>query len=231
MLLSLTIVRYKKALIPLAFLAMAIHRLPLWLNPACKFWKLMGCGKNGSFSIKPDLQQWALLAVWNNQDEFNKFQKHSFISGWWKKFCNETFTILCIPVASRGKWDNKEPFDSTESTELNGPVAVLTRATIRLNRLKNFWQNVDKVSRLMHTSPGYITSFGIGEAPYYRQATFSLWENTDSVKAFAYGSKEHTEVIKKTRQENWYSEELFARFKTLSCTGTINGINPLEGKI
>ena len=191
----------------------------------------MGCGKNGSFSIQPDLQQWALLAVWNDKNDFHKFKKHSFISAWWKLFCSETFTILCIPLTSHGKWDKKEPFVSREPAELNdGPVAVLTRATIRFNRLRNFWQNVDQVSRLMHSSPGYITSFGIGEAPYYRQATFSLWQDIESVKKFAYGSKEHSEVIRKTRQENWYSEELFARFKPIYCSGTINGVNPLEGK-
>jgi hypothetical protein len=37
-------------------------------------------------------------------------------------------------------------------------------------------------------------------------------------------------VIKKTRNEDWYSEELFARFKIISGTGTLNGIDPLSSK-
>ena len=44
------------------------------------------------------------------------------------------------------------------------------------------------------------------------QATFSVWKNFDAVKKFAYVSKEHSEIIKKTRKRNWYSEDLFARF-------------------
>jgi heme-degrading monooxygenase HmoA len=79
----------------------------------------------------------------------------------------------------------------------------------------------------MTDAPGYITSFGVGEAPVYRQATFSVWESMEHMKAFAYGSKQHAEVIKKTRSEGWYSEELFARFRIIESKGTINGIDPL----
>ena len=79
----------------------------------------------------------------------------------------------------------------------------------------------------MEKAPGYITSVGVGEAPFFRQATFSIWESMDTMKAFAYGSKEHGEVIKKTRQQNWYTEELFARFRILCSEGTLNGNNPI----
>ena len=82
---------------------------------------------------------------------------------------------------------------------------------------------------MMKHAPGFITSFGIGEAPVYRQATFSIWESINHVKAFAYASKEHAEVIKKTRAEKWYSEELFARFKIVDSFGTINEKDPLPG--
>ena len=228
MLVTLTIIRYTKLKIPFAFLAMAIHRLPLMLNKKCSFWKLMGSGKNGSFDKKADLQQWGLLAVWSNENDLQKFLKTSFISSWWRLFATETYTIVCQPITSHGTWDGKEPFGKAQNSAYNGPVAVLTRATIRFNRLKNFWANVDKVADLMAHSKGYITSFGIGEAPLYRQATFSVWESLDDVKAFAYQSEEHRDVIQKTRDENWYSEELFARFKPIASFGTLKGEDPLE---
>jgi heme-degrading monooxygenase HmoA len=132
-------------------------------------------------------------------------------------------------MQSHGQWGGKEPFGKPAPKEINGPVAVLTRATIRFNRLKNFWANVDTVANIMANAPGYIASFGIGEAPVYRQATFSVWKSIDDVKAFAYKSPEHAEVIKKTRDENWYSEELFARFKPIASFGTLNGTDPLNG--
>lgn len=229
MIVSLTIVRYRKAFIPMALFAMAIHRIPLWLQKGCTFWKLLGSGRNGAFDLQPDWQQWGLLAVWDNREDFERFNNRSFVNKWWDLFTYERWTLLCIPLQSHGKWDGKEPFGGADIKDHSGPVAVLTRATININRLKNFWANVDGVAKLMKDAPGFITSFGIGEAPVYRQATFSVWRSIEDVKAFAYASKEHAEVIKKTRLEKWYSEELFARFIPFANIGTINGKDPLKG--
>lgn len=231
MIVSLTIIRYRKAMIPFALLAMAIHRLPLALQKGCTFWKLLGSGRNGTFDLHPDWQQWGLLAAWNDRETFDKFDKRGFVAKWWNKLAIERWTVLLEPLQSHGKWDGKTPFDNLNVTEYTGIIAVLTRATIRFDRLKAFWGNVDSVANIMASTPGYITSFGVGEAPVYRQATFSIWRSVADVKAFAYASKEHAEVIKKTRDENWYSEELFARFKPIASFGTINGKNPLENLI
>ena len=51
MIVSLTIVRYRKLFIPFALLAMAIHRRPMRMQKACTFWQLLGTGKNGTFSL------------------------------------------------------------------------------------------------------------------------------------------------------------------------------------
>lgn len=229
MIVSLTIVRYRKSLVPLALLAMAVHRLPLIFNKACSFWKLLGSGRNGTFDLNPDWQQWGLLAVWDTRDAFDSFYNHSFINKWWDTFTIEKWTIICEPLQSHGKWNNKEPFGKPNVKTITGPVAILTRATIRLNKLKGFWSNVDSVANIMADAPGFITSLGIGEAPFYKQATFSIWKSIEDVKLFAYASHEHAEVIKKTRNENWYSEELFARFNIVDSLGTINGKDPLKG--
>jgi len=45
---------------------------------------------------------------------------------------------------------------------------------------------------------------------------------------YAYKTAHHQQVIKKTRADSWYSEELFARFEVLSVAGTWKGQNPLE---
>jgi len=228
MIVSLTIVRYRKILVPFALLAMAIHRAYMRAQKGCTFYRLLGSGRDGTFSLNPDWQQWGLLAVWDSRENFDSFYQSSPVSKWWDRFTAERWTILCSPLQSHGKWDGQEPFGKINNEIPDGPVAVLTRATIRLNRLKNFWGHIDKPSQLMSHSQGYIMSLGIGEMPFYRQATFSVWQSIDDVKKFAYDSKEHAEVIRKTREENWYSEELFARFTPIAAFGTINGKNPLQ---
>jgi len=231
MIVNLTIVRYPKRFIPFALAAMAMHREPMKKQKGCSFWQLLGSGKNGTFSLNPDWQQWGLFAVWDDRQSFDEFYTDSFVSRWWDKYGCEKWSILCEPLQSHGQWESKEPFGKVNIQGYEGPVIVLTRATLRFNRLKNFWSNVNEVSDLMRRSHGYIMSLGIGERPVYRQATFSIWNSLNDVKAFAYGSKEHSQVIRKTRDEGWYSEELFARFKPIACTGTLNNTDPLKGQI
>ncbi len=227
MLCTLTIVRYPKYLGWAGFLSMAFFRLPLWLNKTVGFWKLMGCGKNGTFDKTPDWRQWALLQIENEKWE-RKSKTPTFITGWWKFFNCEVWTLLLEPIESHGTWDGKQCFGQLpKQTDYEGRIAVLTRATIRLNRLKQFWKHVDGIASQMAGADGFITSVGIGEVPWIKQATFSIWESKAAMKAFAYNMKEHKEVIKKTHQENWYSEDMFTRFQVLESNGSINGYNPL----
>jgi hypothetical protein len=237
-------VRYPKYFGFAGFLSMALFRLPLMLNKKISFWKLLGCGKNGTFDIHPDWNQWAVLSVGCRQlpvdseqhgrlpADYRRLIYDSFINRWWKFFNCEVYSILLEPIEGHGRWDNKKIFDALpKQTNYEGVIAVLTRATIRLRRLKKFWKNVDSVASQMQAVPGFITSVGIGEVPWIKQATFSVWENKEAMKTFAYKMQEHAEVIRKTRNENWYSEEMFVRFKPVASFGSLNGTDPLKGKL
>lgn len=240
---TLTIIRYRKRFVPFAFLAMAFFRIPLGFNKRNQFWKLMGSGKNGTFDKKPDFQQWAILSVSNLKFKTVQLKHYSgqlllqklyghFISKWIALFNCETITYLLESIEGHGLWDGKQVFgDLPPKSEYDGQIAILTRATIRLSKLKQFWKHVDGAASKMADAEGFITSYGIGEIPWIKQATFSIWENKAAMKAFAYQTKEHQEVIQKTRQENWYSEDMFVRFKINGCIGSVNGVNPLKGKL
>ena len=116
-----------------------------------------------------------------------------------------------------------------KNVENDGLTAVLTRATIRANKLTAFWSNVAGAASAMSGAEGFVTSIGVGEVPWIKQATFSVWKSKALMKQFAYKTNDHADVIKKTRKENWYKEEMFTRFKVLATYGTLNGSNPLEG--
>ena len=232
----LTIARYPKYLGFAGFMSMAIFRLPLWLNKKIHFWKLMGCGRNGTFDKTPDWRQWAVLqvtgtgAISGALDSLDKAPLHPpFMVKYWRFFHAEVYTLVLEPLEGHGLWDGNAVFGSLpKSSGYNGPVAVLTRATIRLSRLQQFWQNVQGVANQMKTAPGFVYSVGIGEVPFIKQATFSVWQSADLMKQFAYQMQQHKEVVRKTRQQQWYSEEMFTRFKVLAVYGSINGVNPLQ---
>lgn len=201
---------------------MAVFRLPLWFNKHISFSKLMGSGRNGTFDKVPDLQQWAILVVRKKSDATSNDQLATamllgrFIIGWLRIFHCELHSFLLEPIEGHGRWNGREVFGTLPPKSAHeGKIAVLTRATIRLNKLQFFWQNVAPVAAQMKAAPGFLFSVGIGEIPWIKQATFSIWENKDAMKLFAYSNNVHAEVIKKTRQQKWYSEDMFTRFKIL----------------
>lgn len=213
---TLIITRYPKYLGVFGFISMALFRLPLYFNKQIKFFKLMGSGKNGTFDIHPDLNQWAILFTAEN----NTDKAPGFIYKYIQFFRCDVKEFLLQPVEGHGLWDKKKVFGKPDS-KLNDDevVATLTRATIRLNRLKNFWSNVDSVANKMPAAKGLIISYGIGEMPWIKQATFSIWQNKNAMKEFAYTMQQHAAVIRKTRNENWYKEEMFVRFRVISFKG------------
>ncbi len=65
--------------------------------------------------------------------------------------------------------------------------------------------------------------------PWLRQATLSVWRSGAAMRGWAYRTPEHAEVVRRTRAEGWYSEELFARFRLLGTRGSWGGGDPLAG--
>lgn len=224
MFVALSITKFKTTTIPFGFLGMAILRLPLWLNKKCIFWKLMGNGKDAQVDLAPDYKHWSILTTWENEADFRAFEQHSSVMKWFRFFGMEEFTILLKPLSAHGLWSGIEPFKAertaTNSTER---IAVITRASIHFRRLKEFRENIKQAADAMRSAEGFILSAGMGENPFVDQATFSIWENSQSMKDYAYKSVDHANVIKLTRERKWYKEELFARFEIIECKGSLNG--------
>lgn len=223
---TLTLLHYPRRHRAWAFAQMAFAIPLLQRTRGLRFWKLLGSGHGSGFSLQPNWARYGLLAVWEKAEAAHNFLAHSPLMQKYRSHANEVWTIHLLPLQAHGAWSGVNPFQPISPIATNGPIAVLTRATIRLKRMSAFWSEVPNTSRLLENASGRIASIGIGEAPFFRQATFSLWRSAADMQAFAYRS-DHQRVIQRTRAEGWYREELFARFAPLATEGTWDGRDPL----
>lgn len=212
-----------------AFAQMALAGFELGKTPGLKFWKLLGTGNGGGFSLNPNWARYGLFAVWETPNAADEFFASSNLMQKYRNRAAEVWTIKMLPVKAHGNWSGANPFTAFAAKNTERPIAVLTRAKIHLSKLSRFWSFVPATSRELENASGKIASIGIGEAPFVRQATFSLWQTERDVQNFAYQSPVHREVVKLTRAENWYAEDLFARFTPVASEGSWSGRDPLAG--
>ncbi|TDC43891.1 spheroidene monooxygenase [Actinomadura sp. KC345] len=211
---------------------MAFDRPELRAAAGLRFWRLLGTGRGRSMSLGADLRRWALFAVWDGEAALDGFMESSAIAARWRAEAEESWHVRLAPLASRGRWGGRDPLPPAVAAgpRHSGPVAVLTRASIRSARLVAFYRSIAEVDRALRREDGCIASLGAGEWPLARQATFSLWEDEDAVARFAYRGGAHRDVIGRVRGEDWYAEELFARFAPRGSEGTWDGRDPLRAR-
>jgi len=84
---------------------------------------------------------------------------------------------------------------------------------------------------MIGTDPNVRFKIGMGEVPWLHQITFSIWPDEHAMANFARRDGPHAQAIKAVREENWFAEELYARFEILDEIGTWEGKPPLANLI
>jgi hypothetical protein len=209
--------------IPGSLLAMGRDRPSLRRQPGLTFGKLLGTGSGETFMPQEaDLGHWGVLACWNTTAAATGFETSGLLRRW-RVRSHELLRLELRPLTSKGRWAGEQPFGVPGPQPYDGPVAVITRARIKPRLWRTFWGEVPPVSSTLRACPGLLLRLGIGEAPVGLQGTFSVWRSAAELNDFAYRRAEHAAVIARTRQLDWYAEELFARFAVLSSSGTYAG--------
>ncbi len=210
-----------------AFFQMQFAHAHMSKTPGLQFYKLMGSGRNLGFNPLPDWGVYAILSVWDNEKSAHLFFQQAAIFKRYQSHSSENWTVFMKVIQAKGLWAGGNPFNpSTDIDKSNPLIAVITRATIRTRKLLQFWRYVPTSQRpIQDGCPGLLYTKGIGEVPLLQMATFSIWKSMDDLKNFAYHSPEHQVAIKKTRELNWYKEEMFIRFQPYQFKGSWEGVH------
>lgn len=223
---------------PLVVAALGADRPALNRVPGLEFWRLLGAGRGrdtGAGSVDPARS--ALFAVWRDAAALEAFTATSRIARRWAAAAHrggESWQVRLALRAGHGRWGGRDVLAGLQQAgdagaPQDGPVAVLTRATVRLRHWRRFAAAGRGLSAGAAAAPGLRALVGVGEAPVGRQATFSIWDSADALTAFAYrGHTTHRDIVRRTRDEAWYGEQLFARFTPVSWSGTWDGSDPLS---
>jgi hypothetical protein len=212
-----------------------------WLArvPGLVFWRLLGTGSGSNTGPGADLRRSALFGVWRDEVALADFE--AAMADRWNA-ADEVWSVRLRGAGGHGAWRGVDVLGLLEPAHLiepaggdttefqrNGsaPVAMITRADVRRRSWRAFRDAGPAVSAELNASAGLLAAVGIGEAPIGRLGTFSLWRDAAAARDFAMNSPHHREVVRRTRAEGWYGEELFARFQPYASSGTWDGTDPL----
>lgn len=209
-----------------AFAQMGMARWPLAGTPDIGFWKLCGSGSGEGFTPVPDTTVYAILATWPDTATARARIDATPVFRRYRNRASEHWTVFLTPTQVRGHWSGRAPF-IPQPVQPGGPLAALTRATIRPRIAARFWKRVPDISAMIGADPHVAFKIGIGELPLLHQITFSIWPSEAAMAGFA-RTGPHAQAIRAVRDEGWFSEELYARFSIQSDIGSWNGASPLQ---
>jgi len=210
-----------------AFAMMGMARRPMARTPGIQFWKLCGSGMGEGFDLRPNWGVYAILSTWPDAATATRETARGVFARYRAKAA-EDWTVFLSPTSVRGDWSGVQPFVTSEPT-VQGPIAALTRASVKPGMALRFWGRVPNISAVIGTDPSVLFKLGIGEKPLVQQVTFSIWPDPAAMNNFA-RTGPHAEAIKSVRSDGWFSEELYARFSLVSDRGTWGGVSPLCAK-
>ncbi|MEM6973085.1 MAG: spheroidene monooxygenase [Pseudomonadota bacterium] len=202
---------------------MARRGVELGRVPGIGFARMMGTGTGEGFDPAPNTAVWTVLATWDDAE--SAVSATATAAPWLRRRAkaSECCTLTMVPLSSSGRWGGVSPFEITEDPSEDLPLAVLTRATVRMRHARSFWSKVPAINRQIAAGPGMLFRLGMGEVPLLHQVTFSVWRDAEAMRSFAYGGDGHRKAIAAVRRGNWFSEELYARFAVLSAEGRWGG--------
>jgi hypothetical protein len=210
------------------------HRAWAWLRlmrgptalrdvPGLRFAKVMGSGEDGGFGLRPSGTHQGLICLFGRAEQAQAFLEGPVVAAYQAR-ARQCWSSMLAVTDARGRWDGcawglTDPSTlSAPPAPAGGPVAAITRASIRPTRVASFWRRAPATQEQLRAADGCTLAIGLGEAPLLRQCTFSVWRDTDAMQAYA-RSGAHGRAATAAYRDDFFSEMLFARMAVLSTAG------------
>ena len=204
---------------------MGTARRPLAATPGIGFCRLLGSGAGLGFSRMPDLSRYALLATWSSEQAADDFFAASPVLAGFRRRACEAWTVKLLAHRSRGSWSGQNPFTPSPELPPGLPTVVITRASLRLRAMWRFWGRIPAIERALVAAPGLRLALGVGELPWVRPVTFSVWDDEAALERFAHAGCHHA-TARAAHSHGWFREDLFARFAAIATQGHLAGRDP-----
>jgi hypothetical protein len=179
----------------------------------------------GSMAPKPQLGRIGLIAFWDDDAAVERFLAGhplaaKLAGGWHSRL---------EPLRAFGTWPGL-PTDVPRPRVVphEGPAAVLTLGRMRLTQAVRFLKASNKAENGVLGADGLVWATGMARPPFV--ATCSLWQSSEALSAYAYGSGAgpHPDAITDGRVKPFHHEQAFIRFRLYASAGSLSGKNPLS---
>jgi hypothetical protein len=222
---TFTLARFERSRVPRLLATVPLERIRLRRLRGLAWGRHLGTSA-GQRTLGADPARWAWFCSWEDEVAADRF--HGELADRLQPI--EMATLSLRTVRARGRWagfDLPVPPADSGGAGAAAPMVVLTRARVRPTRWRPFTGAVPPVDADLADAPGRLRSVGIGEWPVFVQGTLSIWEDAKAMTSFA-RTDAHRTAVRRTADEGWYAEELFARFSVESATGAWDGEPPLR---
>jgi heme-degrading monooxygenase HmoA len=176
-----------------------------------RFAKVLGSGYEGGFGLRPSGSRQGLFAVFHTAQAAQDFVERSQVLAAYRERCRELCVVELLCWSCRGSWDGTSLDIVSHPPQDQEPIAALTRASIHVRKASAFWQHATPSQNALGDVPGLQLAVGLGEAPFLRQATFTIWDSVAAMDAYA-RTGAHLQAIQSAGQQQYFSESMFARF-------------------
>lgn len=189
--------------------------------PGLRMYKVLGSGHDGGFGLRPSATRQGLFCVFDDDKIARDFLAQDPVVERYRRHAREFFSVRLHTYSCKGAWSGLSLPPVTD-TPAQGPIAALTRASIKPAQAAAFWRKAPPAQADLEHAAGCLLAAGLGEAPLLRQATFSVWCGVDDMDRYA-RTGAHLEAIKAAHRHGFFSESMFARFVPVDMRGTYKG--------